>query len=259
MLLPSLVVLLTADPTAHTTPPPVTARFRIDQRLEQEVDASAVGGPKQTNVIKFSAFVTVTTFDSAGGRAFKAVVDSIHADSIPAEMGADPFGTAKGAAATGTIDVKGRPRDVKWDRDLQGLGGGNTLLEVLFGTVKTGAKPGDQWSDTTSSTSSMQGGSINTSTLTNFKLVGPDQRGKHKGTRVDGSFASALAGSGDAGGALMEIEGTGNGTVSNVVAPYGLLIAGQVTGNQNLSITIPTAPSAIPVAVKSTTSVSRLD
>lgn len=259
MLLPSLAVLLVTGPTAPLAPPPVTARYRIDQRLEQEIDASAVGQGKQTNVIKFSGFVTVTTFDSAGGRAFKAVIDSIKADSLPPQMGPDPFGDAKGAEATGMLDAKGKPKDVKWNRTLQGLGGGTALIEALFGVVKMGAKPGDQWTDTTTSSSSMAGGSITTNTLTNFKLVGPETRGKHKGTRVDGSYASALAGSGDAGGAMMEIEGSGKGTLSNVLSPTGLLIAGQADGTQNITLTIPSAPAPIPVAIKSATTVSRLD
>ncbi len=260
MLFSSLVAILTTGAAAPSAPPPVTARFRIDQRLEQEVDASGVGGGKQMNVIKFSGWLTVTVKDSAGGRAFKAVIDSVSADSLPPGVGPEAFGQAKGAEATGMLSPKGKPIDVKWNREIQGMGGGTPLIEAVFHAVKTGSKPGDTWADTSSSASSMAGGSLTTNTITNFKLVGPETNGRHKGSRVDGQFASALAGSGTTGnGDQMDIEGSGTGTLSNVVSADGLLIAGNTTATQSLSLTIPQAPNPIPVAIKSVTNITRLD
>ena len=75
---------------------PVTMRYRIDQSLTQEVDATAAGQGKQALTFKTRSFVTVTLTDSAGGRSMRVVVDSMQGDSttpIPATV----FDSARGA------------------------------------------------------------------------------------------------------------------------------------------------------------------
>ena len=71
---------------------PVTAKYRVDQSLTQEVDASGAGQGNQTLTFSTSTFVTVTLNDSAGGRTMRVVIDSVKGDSatpIPAISSAD--------------------------------------------------------------------------------------------------------------------------------------------------------------------------
>jgi len=46
-----------------------TLKYQVTQRMEQEVDASGVGGGKQMFVVKTTSFIAVTLTDSAGGKA----------------------------------------------------------------------------------------------------------------------------------------------------------------------------------------------
>src|SRR5258708_3270980 len=56
---------------------PTTTKYRIDQSLTQEIDATAAGGAKQRIAFSTSSFVTVTLADSAGGKTMRVVVDSM--------------------------------------------------------------------------------------------------------------------------------------------------------------------------------------
>ena len=75
---------------------PVTARYRVDQTLTQDMDASAAGKGKQSISFSTTSFLTLTLADSAGGRSVRLVVDSMSGDSaspIPAAV----FDSARGA------------------------------------------------------------------------------------------------------------------------------------------------------------------
>ena len=47
---------------------PITTKYRIDQSLFQEIDATAAGGAKQVISFTTSSFITVTLADSGGGK-----------------------------------------------------------------------------------------------------------------------------------------------------------------------------------------------
>ena len=61
----SLLLAALAPHVAGTT----TTRYQVTQRMEQEVDASGVGGGKQGFVVKTTSFIAVTLTDSAGNAA----------------------------------------------------------------------------------------------------------------------------------------------------------------------------------------------
>ena len=75
---------------------PYTARYRIDQTLTQEIDATAAGKGKQSISFSTSGFLTLTLTDSVGGKVVKVVVDSMRGDStspVPAAV----FDSARGS------------------------------------------------------------------------------------------------------------------------------------------------------------------
>ena len=85
-------------------PAPVTVKYRVDQSLTQEVDATSAGQGKQTLQFTTSTFVTVTLTDSAGGRTMKVVIDSVKGDStapIPPDKPAGASDVSSGCAAAG--------------------------------------------------------------------------------------------------------------------------------------------------------------
>ena len=83
-------------------PSPATVqRFKVAETNHQIVDLSSFGQPEQTTHIVTSTYVTVNSTDSAGGKAVKLVIDSVHADSVSAQ-GFDPsvLDSLKGVTAT---------------------------------------------------------------------------------------------------------------------------------------------------------------
>ena len=91
---------------------PTTTKYRIDQSLTQEIDATVAGGAKQRIAFSTSSFVTVVLADSAGGKAIKLVVDSVRGDSatpIPATV----LDSARGTEFRGFVEKSGRPTGLK--------------------------------------------------------------------------------------------------------------------------------------------------
>ena len=88
--------------------PPLTAKYRIDQTLNQEIDASGAGAGKQ--VIRFSttSFLTVRLTDSAGGKVVRAVLDSMKGDSA-APIPTSVMDSARGGEFRGYLERSGRP------------------------------------------------------------------------------------------------------------------------------------------------------
>ena len=91
-----------------TGAPSSTTKYRIDQSLTQEIDATAAGGAKQRVAFSTSSFVTVSLADSAGGKVMRVVVDSIRGDSaspIPTAV----LDSARGAEFRGFVEKSGKP------------------------------------------------------------------------------------------------------------------------------------------------------
>src|SRR5919112_2565433 len=87
---------------------PSTVKYRIDQSLTQEMDATAAGGAKQRIAFSTTSFVTVTLSDSAGGKALRLVVDSIRGDSAtPISPGV--LDSARGVEFRGFLEKSGKP------------------------------------------------------------------------------------------------------------------------------------------------------
>src|SRR5207237_9380659 len=61
----------TAMALPASTGAPSTTKYRIDQSLSQEIDATAAGGAKQRIAFSTTSFVTVTMAASAGGKAMR--------------------------------------------------------------------------------------------------------------------------------------------------------------------------------------------
>jgi hypothetical protein len=127
---------------------PSTTRYRIDQSLSQEIDATAAGGAKQRIAFSTSSFVTVTLADSAGGKAMRVVVDSMRGDSatpIPAAV----LDSARGAEFRGFVDKSGKPTGLE---PVAGAGAATQiqgLLSDFFPWARPSLKIGESWSDTT--------------------------------------------------------------------------------------------------------------
>ena len=86
---------------------PVTAKYRVDQTLTQDIDASAAGKGKQSISFTTSSFVTLTLTDSTGGKSVRIVVDSMRGDSS-APVPTAVFDSAKGAECHAFLSASGK-------------------------------------------------------------------------------------------------------------------------------------------------------
>ena len=141
--LAAAVLVLPASDSA-----PTTTKYRIDQSLSQEIDATAAGGAKQSISFTTISFITVTLADSAGGKAMRVVVDSVRGDSatpIPAAV----LDSARGAEFHGFVEKSGKPLGLEPVTGTSAAVQIQGLLSDFFPWIRAGLKVGDSWADTT--------------------------------------------------------------------------------------------------------------
>src|SRR5688572_29171923 len=130
---------------------PTTLKYKIVQRTEQSIDASAMGQGEQKVMMGYSAYLTVELDDSASGRSVKVKVDSLRTDADAEPTFAAMLSRSDGASGSGFIDEKGElvafsEANADSSATPSALRG---LLSSLFPAVKPSAAPGQAWSDTT--------------------------------------------------------------------------------------------------------------
>ncbi|MBP2646446.1 MAG: hypothetical protein H6Q77_70 [Gemmatimonadetes bacterium] len=245
-------LMLPAPPTAS-----ITARYKVAQRIQQDVDATALGGGKQGFVVKTTSYVLLTLTDTAGGRSVKVLVDSIHGDSLPPGAPADMLTKATGVTITGFVDPKGKLSNVKASSEAGGLQL-SSLVQQLLPPLRSPLKVGDAWTDTTETSNGVASGTMTTRTVTNFKVTGTEARGAVKASKVDGAFSSSIAGSQETPGGSADIEGTGTGTSSYFVAPDGKLLGGTSNTTSNLNVTLAAQGATLPLVLSQSVEITPL-
>jgi hypothetical protein len=236
---------------------PYTTRYRIDQSLTQEMDASAVGGAKQKIAFSTSSFVTVTLADSAGGRAIKVVVDSVRGDSatpIPAPV----LDSARGAEFRGFVDKSGKPLGLKPASNVPAATQIQGLLSDFFPWTRAGLKVGDSWADTTAKTSGTGSDSVTVRRVSAYKAAATETREARKAVRVTENFTSSVNGTQPTPNGPAKIEGTGTGNGAYYVGPDGRYLGGAWQQQSALKISGSFAPQPLPITIVQKTNVSTL-
>lgn len=238
-------------PAARTAP--VALRYRIDQSLTQEVDASAAGQGKQSLSFTTSSFVTVQLADSAGGKAMRVVVDSMRGDSatpIPAAV----LDSARGAEFRGFIAASGRPPRLE-------PAGSNPLGAQVQGLVsdfypwtRAGLEVGESWADTSAVTTGEAPDTVVVRRVTRYRAAAAERRA----IRVTSEFTSDVAGSQPTQSGPARIQGTGSGKGSYLLGGDGRYLGGEWELNSALTLSGDFAPQPVPITLHQTTRVSLL-
>ncbi|HEU5040103.1 MAG TPA: hypothetical protein VFT84_04740, partial [Gemmatimonadales bacterium] len=204
-----------AFPAVRTAP--VTMRYRIDQTLTQEVDASAAGQGKQTLSFTTRSYVSVTLTDSAGGKAMRVVVDSMRGDSatpIPATV----LDSARGSAYQGFVGRDGRPGRLAPAGANPAAGQILGLVSDFYPWARAGIKVGDAWSDTSAVTTGDAPDTVVVRRITNYRAAGTEAAGGKPAVRVATDYTSEVAGTQPTQSGPAKIQGTGNGKGSYLVS-----------------------------------------
>ena len=257
-LLGSTAVLAGVIAPSVRTPVASTLHYKIATTSTQEVDLTALGGPKQSTTTNVAGFMTVTLVDSAGGKTIHVVIDSISPDSATrAQIPAAVLDTVKGATFHGYVDSKGSLGDFKTVK------GGGALasqlsgqLDELFPKIASSAKVGDTWSDSTDRKREIGGGSIQVRRVVNYKASSNETVAGAKALKVDAAFSASQAGTQETPGGTADIQGTSSGTASYLVNEGGAVVSGTRTETVKLLVAIAQAPSPIPVTQTSTSTIS---
>jgi hypothetical protein len=236
--------------------PSSTTKYRVDQTVDQAVDASAMGGTEQRQRFAVSTFLTVTLTDTSGGKTLSAVVDSMVSDSAPVPKAV--LDSIRGLPLHGTIDASGHVVGVKPLRDTPLAAQMTDIVSRLYPALRPKLKQGDGWTDTTKVSTPTNGGTMNLQRITTYQATGKERRGNADALKVDASFNSTLSGTQQTPNGPASIEGTGTGTGAHYVTPDGRYVGGSWNVTTKLTFSGAFAPKPVPVTLTETFAVSEL-
>jgi hypothetical protein len=249
-----LAGLASAAPAQHA---PVTLKYRVDQTLKQDIDASVAGKGKQSISFTTSSFLTLTLTDSVGGRSVRLVVDSMLGDStspVPAEV----FDSAKGAEFHAFLSDAGRLSDLEIVDASPAAYRVQGFLTDFFPWVKAGIKNGDQWADTSAKATTDGTDSVVVKRVTSYRVVGSETHEARKALRVASEYHSTVAGTQPTPNGPARIEGAGKGSGVYFVSPEGLYLGGDWRLQSALTISGAFTPEPLPITITQTTKVTAL-
>ena len=236
---------------------PVTMRYRLDQTLTQEIDASADGKGKQAISFSTSSFVTLTLTDSTGGKVVKVVVDSMRGDStspIPAGV----FDSARGAEYHAFVNSSGKISELEPLSTTTAAQQVQGFLTDFFPWVKAGLKVGDTWADTNSRSTISGDDTVVVRRVVAYKAAAKDKRDDQPAIRVTSDYSSTVAGTQPTPNGPARIEGKGKGAGTYFVTSDGRYLGGDWNLSSALNVSGAFAEHPLPITVTQTTRVTAL-
>jgi hypothetical protein len=234
---------------------PVTAKYRVDQTLTQEVDASAEGQGKQTLRFTTSTFVTVTLNDSAGGRTMRVVIDSLKGDSA-APIPPAVMDSARGGEFRAFVSRTGKPSPLTPTGTSPAASQVQGLLTDFYPWARAGLKVGDAWTDTTVSTTGAGSDTVTVRRITSYKAAASESRGKVRAVRITTEQSTDVAGVQPTPQGPARIEGSGGGTGAYFVSPDGRFLEGEWQQQSAVKLSGTFTKQPVPVTVTQTTKVT---
>lgn len=236
---------------------PTTLKYKIVQRMEQTIDASAMGQGEQKVAMGYAAYLTVVVDDSAGGRTVRGTVDSLipDADAEPTIMAV--LNRSKGATGSAFIGADGKLTNFN-EKPADSTAGSTALrglLHSLFPAVKPSAKVGDSWTDTTATSDTANGMPTSRRSIVTYKATDGATVAGDKTMKLDVTGTYSVGGANDAGVAF---EGNGTQTGTFQRAGKGYLVDGTFNDNANMSFSVPQAAEPIPMSTVSAVTITLL-
>ena len=227
---------------------PTTTKYRIDQSLSQDIDATSAGGAKQSISFHTSSFITVILADSAGGKAMRVVVDSVRGDSatpIPAAV----LDSARGAQFHGFVEKSGKPLGLEPITGTSAAAQIQGLLSDFFPWIRAGLKVGDSWADTSAKINSVGADSMTVRRISAYKASANETRGTRKAVRITEDFTSSVAGTQPTPNGPARIEGSGRGKAAYYVGSDGRYLGGDWQQQSSLKISGSFASEPLPITI----------
>lgn len=235
---------------------PETTKYKVDLDVTSVVDLSGVGGAEQRNHVLMTGFITMTLTDTTGGRAMRAVLDSMTADSVP-QISQAIQDSARGSTWTGLVGPDNKITNLNGPTDNVAAAQFQGIISDFFPRLRPGSKVGDKWSDTSNTTNETDASKSTTNTVTNYSVTGTENRNGTSALKVETAFAFSQAGTVNNPGGSFNMDGTGTGHGTFYVTQNGKYLGGMIERSAELSIT-GAAPDAIPVTVQMSMNVATM-
>jgi hypothetical protein len=237
---------------------PVTARYRVDQTLTQDIDATAAGKGRQSVSFSTSSFLTVTFTDTTGGKSLRIVVDSMRGDSatpIPAAV----FDSARGSEFHAFLSAAGKLSDIEEVSISAAAARVQGFLADFYPWVKAGAKPGEEWADTSTRATTDGTDTVVVRRVTSYHVVGKETRAARKALRVASQFSSTIHGmQATETGQPARIDGSGTGTGTYFMGTDGTYLGGDWHLRSVLTLAGSFSSDPLPITITQTTKVTPL-
>ncbi len=230
------VILVTAALAAARSPQaPQTCRYRIAYRGEaNRVRVTNVGVHQEKVPFTSVALITVRLTDTVGGRSMDVHLDSL---SVDPPSGTSPASGSNGKATNwhAFLTSDGRIMSVASGSISQDARPVDRLVHFLFPRVKSAARIGDSWADTTEWTTDRAGETRADQVVTNY-TVARQGRDDYSGIDllvVSAAWAGSHRASFPAGPDQVSLEGTSSGRAEYYVAASGCELGGWRAGTRS--------------------------
>jgi hypothetical protein len=168
------------------------------------------------------------------------------------------FDSAKGAEFHAFLSAAGKLGDLEAVNVSPAALRVQGFLTDFFPWVKSGAKAGERWADTSSKATTDGSDSVVVKRVTAYRVVGNETRNSRKSVRVASEYTSSVAGTQPTPNGPARIEGSGKGTGTYFVTPDGQYLGGDWQLHSALTITGAFANEPLPITITQLTKVTAL-
>ena len=257
----------TTSPAASTPPPapkpapartapapevtrlvPGAAHYLLQTRVH--IDQDFAGMPPVIELgYRIFLSTAVTGPADSGGWPASFTIDSILGDSGMTMLPGVNLAAARGYKITGRVRGNGEfVNGVPSDSGLaQSLGQMLPRFRNFYPRVpKSGVKPGETWSDTTTASETTTGGSITTTSITHRAALPWSTKDGSRVLPVVDTSTFDFNGSGEGNGTPFTVAGTGAGVATQFIGSDGRYVGAVSRDSSKLDIGIPTQGMTIP-------------
>ncbi|HEV8122901.1 MAG TPA: hypothetical protein VGP80_01535 [Gemmatimonadales bacterium] len=225
------------------------ARYLLESRdsLAMEMPDGSFG-----NFNEKSSYLTISLAPAGAGFAVTMVLDSMRLN-FPDNLAQALVDSAVGTRWQGSIGANGRVESLEPDHPSVFGEQVRTSFRRLFPVLPvTGAKPGDQWADSSSMTLTIVNGlSVQEHRTTEYRA---EKLENMRGVRVlvlQSTTAYRVEGAGTSFGQELSITGRGTATGTHRISTDGRLLEASVSDSVGMSITVPAVGQTVPTVATS--------
>jgi hypothetical protein len=226
---------------------PFTASYHVVSHGSVE---QSLGGQVNASAFALGYYLTVTA--RAGEQGFPV---TLTVDSVPvlsgalAQIMASSGAELAGMSVTGTLLPSGEIRD---------LAGGDTtnnlVQQVLSGLRRLlprvrpgGVGAGDQWSDTSETTTTQGGMDVTVHVVTHSEAVAWERHQGGEALHLQSVADYTLSGAGTVGGVSLTLDGSGRRHEQSYLGADGRYLGGVTVDTSHSTATIPATGGAVPI------------